>query len=67
MQAWRNNSEAQDRLRECIKTAIRFMFLDSIEVPVLAMFYKEYMGELLAMRRGDEPALLSVCSLARAA
>lgn len=60
MQAWRSNPAQQEHLRECIKTAIRFLFIDSFEVPVLAMFYKEYMGELLSLRRGDEPGLLPV-------
>lgn len=54
---------AQDHLRECIKTAIRFLFMESFEVPVLAMFYKEHLGELLSLRLGCEPNLLPVCML----
>lgn len=61
VQAWRNDPDKQHRLRECIKTAIRLMFIDSYEVPVLAMFYKEHLGELLSLRRDCEPGLLPVC------
>lgn len=60
VQAWRDDLNAQERLRECIKTAIRYMFIEEYEVPVLAMFFKEHLGELLSLRRDCEPGLLPV-------
>ncbi|KAI8473488.1 MAG: hypothetical protein J3K34DRAFT_518962, partial [Monoraphidium minutum] len=52
---WRNDPERQRALRKSIESVLTRMLQHWEEVPVIAMYRKELCGELLAMRRKDEP------------
>jgi hypothetical protein len=60
VQEWREDEGVQGALREAIATAIKLVFKEKLEVPVIASFYKERLGELLALRDSDAPALATV-------
>jgi hypothetical protein len=51
---------AQDMLKGAIKEAIRLIFFQKFEVPVLGMFHKEALGELLCGREPETPQVLTV-------
>lgn len=52
---WLENKGAQDALKNSIRTAVELMYTYHEEVPVLGMYRKEVLGELLALRTSDEP------------
>ena len=53
---WRHNEGAQNALKRSIRTAIQRIYIEHEEVPLLGMYRKELMGELLALHKNDEPA-----------
>eukprot|EP00892_Ulva_mutabilis_P012129 jgi/Ulvmu1/9289/UM050_0038.1 len=50
IEEWQNDEESQAALAASIREAIKLLFFKKLEVPVLAMFHKELMGELLCTR-----------------
>ena len=62
LQEWANDPQCQNLLQNFIKNAIKLMFMEHYEVPVIAMFFKEHVGELLCMRNEEGPRLLEVRS-----
>jgi transcription elongation factor SPT6 len=54
--AWRAAPGAQAALRASVRAALHLMYERHEEVPLLGMFRKEQLGELLAVRSSDEPA-----------
>jgi transcription elongation factor SPT6 len=54
--AWRADAGAQAGLRDATRAALRLLHEAHEEVPVLGMYRKEALGELLALRGADEPA-----------
>ncbi len=54
--AWRADAGAQAALRASTRAALRLLHEAHEEVPVLGMYRKEALGELLALRGADEPA-----------
>lgn len=53
---WRKDPTAQGALKHAIRDAIKRIYEHHEEVPVLGMYRKELMGELLALHGKDEPA-----------
>lgn len=64
MQEWQSNEQSQAALAASIREAIKLLFFKKLEVPVLAMFNKELMGELLCTRAREISDVVSVSSLA---
>jgi transcriptional accessory protein Tex/SPT6 len=56
VKTWRENEDAQEALKKAIRTAVELIYKYHEEVPVLGMYRKEVLGELLALRSVDEPA-----------
>jgi len=52
---WLKNRGAQEALKKSIRKAVELMFEHHEEVPVLGMYRKEVLGELLVLRISDEP------------
>lgn len=42
-------------LQDSIQAVVRLLWADNREVPLIAAYHKEAAGELLAMRREDQP------------
>lgn len=59
-QDWQNDEESQAALAASIREAIKLLFFKKFEVPVLAMFHKELMGELLCTRAREISDVVSV-------
>ena len=60
VQQWRDNEEAQEQVRTSIEHAVSLMFVKGYEVPLIAMFHKEVLGELLCTRQFETPTTLTV-------
>ena len=60
MQEWQDDEEAQEQLRLAIQAALGLLFFKRLEVPTIAMFHKEVLGELLTTRRFEVPNVLTV-------
>lgn len=52
---WRECEGAQNELKRSIAYLVKAMYMDHEDIPFIAMYRKEKLGELLCMRRGDEP------------
>lgn len=60
MQQWHADEEAQEKVKAAIQSTIGMLFFKRLEVPVVAMFHKEHLGELLATREFEVPQPTSV-------
>ena len=58
-QLWRYNESSQTSLREAIRQALVHIYEKGEEVPLIGLYRKELVGELLSMREEDAPALAS--------
>lgn len=63
MQEWQSDERSQAALAASIREATKLLFFKKLEVPVLAMFNKELMGELLCTRAREIPDVVSVSPL----
>ena len=52
---WLENEEAQKALKDSIKALLVRKFRDHEEIPFIAMYRKDELGELLCLRSADEP------------
>jgi hypothetical protein len=55
LQEWQADEVAQNNLLNAIQSVIGMLFIKRLEVPVIAMFNKEHLGELLATREFEVP------------
>lgn len=60
MQEWQEDEEAQEQLRLAIQSLVGMLFFKRVEVPVVAMFHKEMLGELLSTREFEVPRTVTV-------
>lgn len=54
-EAWLENEEAQKALKTSIKALLVRKFKDHEDIPFIAMYRKDELGELLCLRSADEP------------
>lgn len=54
-EAWLDNEDAQASLRASIKSFLIYKFKEHEEIPYIAMYRKDDLGELLCTRPSDEP------------
>ena len=57
-EGWLGNESAQNELKKSIKSLLVHKYLDKEEIPYIAMYRKDELGELLCMRSSDEPEKL---------
>jgi hypothetical protein len=60
VQEWQEDEEAQEQLRLAIQSLVGMLFFKRVEVPVVAMFHKEVLGELLSTREFEVPRTVTV-------
>lgn len=65
IQEWRDNEQEQIALLAAIRDVLYFLREDNLEVPTIAMYRKDYCGELLNYRAEDVPLLVSHDEAAR--
>lgn len=65
MQAWQDDIEAQEQLKLAVQSTLGLLFFKRVEVPTIALFHKEVLGELLATRRFEIPHTVTVRALPR--
>ncbi len=54
-EAWLENGDAQLSLKNSIKSFLMYRFKENEEIPYIAMYRKDDLGELLCIRPSDEP------------
>lgn len=65
IQEWRENEQEQIALLASIRDVLYFLREDNLEVPAIAMYRKDYCGELLNYRAEDVPSLVTHDEAAR--